>query len=169
MNAPRKYDLVLGIYPNARGFAFAMFEAPSSVVDWGVIEVRGNFKNKQCLRRISSLFGQYEPSVLVLQDASATGTHRARRIRSLHDAITVLADTQGIPVFSYSRDATRRTFAPLGGTTKQLIAEAVGKLVPAFGNFIPPARKIWKNEHGRMALFDAAALVVTYYRSVGGV
>lgn len=165
MNAPRKHNLVLGIYPNSRGFAFALFEAPTSAVDWGVVEVRGNLKNKKCLRRISVLFGQYEPSALVLQDTSAPGTYRARRIRSLHEAIAVLAETQGIPVFSYSRERTRQTFLPLGGTTKQTVAEAIGRLVPAFGNFIPPVRKIWKNEHSRMALFDAAALVLTFYQA----
>jgi hypothetical protein len=167
MNAPRKHDLVLGIYPNTRGFAFALFEAPASAVDWGVVEARGKAKNRQCLRRISVLFGQYEPSALVLQDTSAIGTHRARRIRSLHEAIAVLAETQGIQTFSYSREQTRQTFAPFGGTTKQMIAEAIGKLVPAFGNFIPPVRKIWRNEHSRMALFDAAALVLTYFHAAG--
>lgn len=160
--------MVLGIYPNTRGFAFALFEAPASAVDWGVVEVRGNLKNRQCLRRVSVLFGQYEPSALVLQDTSATGTNRAHRIRNLHEAIAVLAETQGILVFSYSREQTRQTFASLGGTTKQTIADAIGKLVPAFGNFIPPIRKIWKNEHSRMALFDAAALVLTYFHTIGG-
>lgn len=165
MSAPRKYGLVLGIYPNTRGFAFALFEGSASAADWGVIEVRGKSKNRQCLRRISMLFGQYSPDSLVLQDMSENGTRRSRHIRSLNEAIEVLAETQAIAVFKHSRAQVRQTFAPIGVTSKQAIAEAIAKLVPAFGNFIPPVRKIWKNEHSRMALFDAAALVLTFYKS----
>ena len=164
MNVPRKYNLVLGLYPNTQGFAFALFESPESVVDWGVVEVRGRLKNRQCLRRISGLLGQYQPAAVVLQDVSPTETRRAPRIKELHEAIAVLAETQAIPKFSYSRDQTQQTFASFGDTTKQMIAEAIGKLVPAFGNFIPPVRKLWNHEHSRMALFDAAALVLTFYR-----
>ncbi len=166
MNEARKHGLVLSIYPNTLGFAFALFEGFASAVDWGVVEVRGKLKNRQCLRRISALFGQYEPNALVLQDTSENGTYRARRIRSLNEAIGALAETQGIPTFTYSRERTRQVFAPLGATTKQAIAEAISRCVPAFGNFVPPLRKIWKNEHSRMALFDAAALALTYFQSL---
>ncbi|MDC0358592.1 hypothetical protein OAO01_07230 [Oligoflexia bacterium] len=165
MSNPRKHELVLGLYPNTRGFAFALFESPASAVDWGLVDARGEAKNRECLRRISILFGKYEPSALVLQDTSETVTRRSARIRDLHEAIAVLAETQGIPVFSYSREQTRKIFSSMGGSTKQLIAQAIGEIVPAFGNFIPPPRKAWNSEHSRMALFDAAALVVTLYHS----
>src|SRR6266705_6778353 len=103
MNSRSRYDLVLAIYPNTRGFAFALFEGPLSPVDWGVIEMRGEDKNRQCLRRISEMFGRHVPEALVLQDMKGDAKHRARRIRSLNEAIAVLAETQGISMFACSR------------------------------------------------------------------
>jgi Holliday junction resolvasome RuvABC endonuclease subunit len=167
MNGPRKHNLILGIYPNTRGFSFVLFEGPEFTADWGTMEVRGKLKNRQCLRRISVLLGRYQPDALVLQDMSEYGTRRARRICNLNEAIEVLAETQGIQVFKCSRAQVQRAFSSLGATTKQAIAQSISTLIPVFGNFIPPVRKIWKSEHSRMALFDAAALVLTFYRQAG--
>jgi Holliday junction resolvasome RuvABC endonuclease subunit len=165
MTGTRRYNLVLAIYPNSRGFAFVLFEGSLAPVDWGLIDVRGRDKNKRCLRRISQLFGRYTPDALVLQDMS-TGAHRAARIRDLNEATVALAETQGIPVLSYSREQVRQTFEQLGTVTKQTIAEAVAKHIPAFERLLPPMRKIWMSEDARMGIFDAAALVLAFYRSI---
>ena len=160
---------MLAIYPNTRGFAFVVFEGPLAPVDWGVTEIRGTNKNKRCLRRIAMLFGQYEPDALVLQNMSEPdgGVHRARRIRNLNDAIVVLAETQGIPAFAYSRAQVRQCFGHLGPATKHSIAEAIAKHIPAFERFLPPVRKIWMSEDARMGLFDAVALVLTFFQAEG--
>lgn len=165
MNSRRRYDLVLAIYPNTRGFAFVVFEGPLAPVDWGVTEIRGKNKNKRCLRRIAVLFGQYEPDALVLQDMSETSTHRVRRIQSLNEAIAVLAETQGIPAFAYSRAQVRQCFGHLGPATKHSIAEAIAKHIPAFERFLPPVRKIWMSEDAHMGLFDAVALALTFFQA----
>lgn len=165
MNAPCRHNLVLGIYPNTRGFAFAVFEGSLAPVDWGVIEIRGKNKNKQCLQRIAVMFGRYEPDALVLQDMSERGTRRARRIRNLNEAIEVLAGTQNIRVFAYSRARVRQCFESHGLTSKQSVAEAIAKHIPMFERFVPPLRKIWMSEDSRMGLFDAVALVLTFYQS----
>jgi hypothetical protein len=38
MISRRRYDLVLAIYPQTRGFAFVLFEGWLSPVDWGIHE-----------------------------------------------------------------------------------------------------------------------------------
>ncbi|HEX9272035.1 MAG TPA: hypothetical protein VGA01_07465, partial [Candidatus Binatia bacterium] len=77
----RRYNLVLAIYPQSRGFAFALFEGWLAPVDWGVQEIRGRDKNIHCLKRIDALFRLHVPEFLVLQDMSELGTRRARRIK----------------------------------------------------------------------------------------
>ena len=66
----RRYDLVLAIHLQSRGFAFVLFEGWLAPVDWGVQETRGADKNARCLTRIASLLALHTPDVLVLQDMS---------------------------------------------------------------------------------------------------
>lgn len=165
MSQLRKHNLVLGIYPDSRGFAFMLFEGPLAPVDWGTREARGEHKIRTCVARISKLLGQYAPDALVLQNMTATGTQRASGIKVLNEAIALLAETQGIPVFFHSRAEVRERFATLGAVSKDAIAGAIGKHIPMLERLRPPARKPWKTEHPRMALFDAAALVQTFYQS----
>jgi Holliday junction resolvasome RuvABC endonuclease subunit len=154
----------MAIYPNTRGFAFVLFEGPLSPVDWQAVEIkRGRDKNRQCLEAISRLFGRYQPDVLVLQHTGEGGTRRALRIRDLNEAIEVLAETQGIPVAKYSRAQVRACFAETGIVTKPVMAEAIAKHIPVFGKFVPPLRKIWMSEDARAGIFDAIALVLSYF------
>jgi hypothetical protein len=84
MISRRRYDLVLAIYPQTRGFAFVLFEGWLAPVDWAVYEACGADKNARCLSRIASLLALHTPDVLVLQDMSDRGTRRARRIQELN-------------------------------------------------------------------------------------
>lgn len=164
MKAHGRYNLVLAVYPSARGFAFVIFEGPLSPVDWSVREIRGRHKNQRCLVGIAAVLERYRPDVLVLQDMSPTGTRRAYRLRELNAGIGELAEERGIPVFAYSRAQVREAFEPLGLTSKHFIAEMIAKHIPAFDRYLPPPRKPWKSEDARMALFDAAALAMMFFQ-----
>ena len=164
MTVPRKHNLMLGLYPNTRGFAYALFEGAFAPVDWGVVEIRGKDSHKRCLRRIAVLLNYHEPDILVLQDTSDTGTRRARRIRNLNEAIAVLAETQGVATAAYSREQVRMCFGS-ALATKQAIAEAIARRVPMLERLLPAPRKLWTSEHPRMGLFDAAALVMTFFKT----
>ena len=159
----RRHELIMAVYPNARGFAFAVFEGPLAPLDWGAVEIRGRERNKQCVGRVAKLLSRYWPEIVVLQDTSADGTRRAARIRRLNEALAILAEAQGAHVTFYSRERVRASFATEGFATKQRIAEAVAKHIPMLAQFIPPPRKPWHTEHPRMGLFDAVALIMIFY------
>lgn len=163
-----RYNLVLAVYPSARGFAFVAFEGPFSPVDWSAREIRGRHKNQRCLIRIAALLERFQPDVLVLQDMLSTGTRRAYRLRELNADIRELAEERGIPVFVFSREQVREAFAPFGLTSKHFIAETIAKHIPAFDRYLPPPRKPWMSEDPRMAVFDAVALALTFLRSAAG-
>jgi len=163
MNSRKRHLLVLSIYPNSRGFTFVLFEGPLAPVDWGIAEVRGPRKNERCLMRIRGLFGRFAVDALVLQEMSDSSTRRAERIKRLNRHITRLAEDRHIPIFAYSRLQVRACLASIGLTTKQGIAEAIAKRIPAFERYVPPIRKPWMSEHSHMGLFDSAALALTYY------
>jgi Holliday junction resolvasome RuvABC endonuclease subunit len=168
MKMARKHGVVLAIYSNARGFGYVLLESPLSLVDWGVADIRSKEKNRECLRRIAKLFGQYDPCAVVLPDVLSPGAKRAGRVRQLNEAIVVLADTQAIPVFAYAKASVRECFSIGDVRNKYLIAEAIAKRLPELARFIPPPRKPWKSEDCRMALFDAAALGLTFFHKSNG-
>jgi hypothetical protein len=122
-------------------------------------------KNRECLVRISCLFGRCSPDIVVLQDMDERRARRAQRIRELNDAIEALAETQGIQVVSYSRSHVRHCFGEQGFQTRYQMAEAIGRHIPMLHRFVPPARKYWMNEDRRMPLFEAVGLVLTFYQS----
>jgi hypothetical protein len=66
------------------------------------------------LRHIRSLPELHTPDVLVLQDMSERGTHRARRIHDLKQLIAELAERRGVPVSTYSRAQVLEYFAHRG-------------------------------------------------------
>jgi hypothetical protein len=164
----RRYELVLAIYPQSRGFAFALFEGWLAPVDWGVQEVRGRDKNTDCLKRVDSVFALHAPDVLVLQDMSEHGTRRARRIKELNQLIAEHAERRAIPVSTYSRAQILERFADHHGMTKQRLAEAIAKYVPALNLYVPLERKPWMSEDARMGIFEAAALAWMYFHEAEG-
>ena len=164
----RRYDLVLAIHVQSRGFAFVLFEGWLAPVDWGVQETRGADKNARCLTRIASLLTLHTPDVLVLQDMSERGTRRASRIRELNRRTAELADQRGILVRRYSRAQVIECFQEQGARTKQRIAETITKHIPALGLYVPQARKPWMSEDARMGIFDAAALAWMFFHSISG-
>jgi hypothetical protein len=163
INVLTSYGFVVAIYPNTRGLAFVVFEDVTSAVDWGVRGARYEHSNTRYLTAVATLLDRYRPAILVLQDMSSAGTRRARRIQRLNEAIMGFAEDRDIPVRSYSRVLVRETFGLPEPVTKEAIASAIAKQIPAFEYQVPPPRKMWTSEHARMGLFDAAALALTFF------
>jgi Holliday junction resolvasome RuvABC endonuclease subunit len=160
---------VLAIYLSTHGFAFVLFESLQAPFDWGVHgpPPSGADRNEWCQRRVAKIFEQSVPELLVLQDMSKGAFRRTDRIQQLNQAVIERAEAHGIPVFAYSREQVRVCFAQYGIATKDAIAEAIAKNVPALARYTPPKRKPWMSEDRRMALFDAAALALTFYHANG--
>ena len=100
-----------------------------------------------------------------LELARRRGTHRAPRIQKLNHQALQIAKRRGIPVRAYSRAQVVEFFEEFGATTKQRIAEAIAKHIPALSLYVPPPRKPWKSEDPRMGIFDAAALAWMFMHS----
>ena len=156
-------ELVLAIQPFTRGYAFALFEGPLSPIDWGIKEVRGGNRNARCLAAAETLIARTRPDVLVLEDYTGSFARRSRRIKRLQSLITNHAAGQSIDVRHYPRERIRDCFKGVGAVTRYEIAQAIAAQVQAFENRLPPLRKLWEPEDPRMALFDAASLVMTHY------
>ena len=83
----------VGLYPNARGFAYVIFEGPLSPVDWGISEIlHREGRLKTCMKRLAALFDRYCPDVLVLRAAGTTG---AASLTAIIDAAEAFARAEG--------------------------------------------------------------------------
>jgi hypothetical protein len=163
MNEIRQRELVLSVYPFTRGFAFALFEAPLSPIDWGVKDIRGHDKNARSLEAVKQLIERAQPDILALEDCRGPYDRRSLRIARLQRLIKGYAEGQAVDVHAFTRKDIRQCFKASGAVTRYEIAQAIAAQVHAFGHRLPPVRKIWKSEDARMSLFDAASLVMTFY------
>lgn len=163
MNHAHWNNLILAVHLTTRGLAYILFEGSLSPVDWGMKEVRGPRKNARCLARFGRIIARYQPDALVMEDHSGKDSQRSARTRRLYQATEIIARSQGIDVFRYSRRQVRQCFEKVGATTKHEIAQAISQLIPALSHRMPPVRKPWMSEDSRMSLFDATSLAWTFY------
>jgi hypothetical protein len=165
MNESSLIPRVLAIDPTTSGFAYAIFEGPDFLLDWGLTQVRAEQKNALCLKRIDVLLGKYAPDVVVLEAYDGKGSHRRRRVRSLIRSIQRLALKRGVRKRAFSRAEIRKAFGFLGKATKHPIASEIAKRYPQLTWHLPGLRKFYESEDERMSIFDAASLAVTYFET----
>jgi len=127
--AHSKNDRVLAIAPSSRGFGFAVMEGGDILVDWGVRSVTAD-KNADALRKAETMFFLYKPAVLVLEDASAKGSRRSRRVRDLTKEIVATASSRRMKVVLFSRDRVMRAFFEDGIASKHTIARILAMRFP---------------------------------------
>lgn len=153
---------VLAIAPSARGFGFCAMEN-QVILECGKKGAKGN-KNLHSLFKIEKLMKLFQPGVLVLQDMNAKGLHRAPRIKALQGQVIELAEKQKCKVVLFSGKELR--IALLGDVkgTKHEMAEMLAQRFPAeLAGKVPPKRRAWDNEDGRMDIFDAVGLAVVFW------
>jgi hypothetical protein len=152
---------VLAIALTARGFGYCVMEK-NVMLECGHKEVRGN-KNSQSVNKIEKLLKQFLPSVLVLQDVNVTGCRRAPRIKTLHRRIIELAASRKIKVSLLSGKLLREMLLGDVKGTKHDMAEILAKKYSVqIAAKLPPKRRPWENEDGRMDMFDAVGLAVVF-------
>jgi hypothetical protein len=156
----RGTTLFLAIAPSSRGFGYTLFLAPKELLDWGIKEIRAN-KNARCVTQATALIERMRPSVFIVEDWLHAGCRRSGRVKALLQELAGLATANGLTVYTYSRRQVRGTFAA-AGKTKDAIAAAVADSVPALLPWLPRKRRIWESEQHSMAMFEAAALALTY-------
>jgi hypothetical protein len=153
---------ILAVALSARGFGFVVMEGQKTIIECGGRVADGD-KNAQSLAKMKKLLNFYWPGVLVLQDVEAKGSRRAPRIKTLNREIKAVAEKQKIAVKLISGKQLRGLLLGDPKGTKQEMAEKLAKDFPdELASRLPPKRKPWQSEDGRMDIFDAMALAVVF-------
>jgi Holliday junction resolvasome RuvABC endonuclease subunit len=152
---------ILAIALTARGFGYCVMQN-NVMLECGKKEVKGN-KNLQSVSKIEKLMNQFLPSVLVLQDVNATSCRRAPRIKALYKQVIELAAKQKCKVTLFTGEKLRTTLVGNVKGTKYQMAESLAQKYPTeLAAKLPPKRRLWESESGRMDIFDGVALAVVF-------
>lgn len=153
---------IVAIALTARGFGYCVME-DQVILESGNKGVEGN-KNSQSICKIEKLLKRFLPGVLVLQDVNATGCRRAPRIKALHRQVIELAAKYKLKVTLLSGNQLREALLGDAKGTKHEMAEMLAKNYPIeLAAKLPPKRRLWENEDGRMDMFDAVGLAVVFW------
>ena len=158
---------VLAINLTHRGFVFVLFTAPLSPFDWGERVVAKSALHDGTLRAVERIMERYHPEVVVIEDEAAAARLRGSRAALLYRDMAVLAEEAGALSFAYTREAVLRTFAKYQPHSKHDIAKVIAAHISEFRHHLPEKRKLWAKPSAWHALFDAAALGLTYYAADG--
>lgn len=156
---------MLGLFPTARGFGYALLDEERKLIDWGTKGLRGADKNRVSLKAVALLIDHHRPTRVVLEYIAPTKTRRHLRIRVLHAAIEHYARSHRIPVRTFPREQVFRYF---NVRTKHELAVAVGAAFPPLLPRMPKKRRAWDSEHARQSLFDAVALALVCIHTLEG-
>ncbi len=154
--------VVLGFKPSSHGFAWVAFSSPFSINDWGVVDVRAD-KNARCLERFEQLIGRFSAHTLVIEAFEGAEAKVSQRVERLYRAVIALATAKGIDVVMFGRKDVRACFVNVGARTRHEVASAIARSFEILRDLLPEKRRPWEPPHRRMALFDAAAVVLTHF------
>ncbi len=160
MGKPKPAKVVLAVAPVSRGIGYTVFEDPKTPIDWGVKSARIR-KDETCQRHIESLISFYQPDMLVLEEFDED-TNRTR-VAELNDSLSILATLTGVEVSRLHRNNVQTVFSEFGSKTKFGIAKTIADWLPELGVHMPRYRRPWRSEDHSMAMFEAAALALSYY------
>jgi Holliday junction resolvasome RuvABC endonuclease subunit len=162
MNQPKLDRIRIAAFaPSARGFGYCIME-DASILECGYRNARGD-KNLNSISKIEKLAKLFRPNIFVLHDTNAKNSRRAPRIKVLHLLIEKIAAEQKCEVKHISGTKLRKTLVGDANATKHQMAEILAKEFPVeLGGKLPPKRRAWDSEDGRMDIFDATGLAVIF-------
>jgi len=159
--------LVLAVYPTARGFAWVIFESPQKPVAWSLVHARTG-RGDHLVRRFARILDRYAPGTVVLEDFEKT-SRRSARIRHLCQEMAHEAMIRGMETPVFDNDAVRMVFAKYGAMTRAAITRVIADMIEDFRHRMPRPQQTGNSEDVRQSLFDATALVLTYFVYCGDI
>lgn len=154
--------LILCLFPNPKGFGFAVMENAYTVKDCQAVQVYP-MSNQKILKRVREFFETFKPELVVLENYKGKQSRKSKRVQKLIDRITDEARKRSITVSRYSRAQIRQTFRQFNAYNKHEISEAIADSIPDLKYYLRPKRLFYKPEPHTMGLFDAVSLGVTHY------
>ena len=155
--ADSELQRILALDLRLRSFAFAVFEGPKDILDWGKRSFRGgvNAVRVPLVPKIAELFDRYIPDVVVLKRP------KTEKLQIIVSEIRRHANVQKSLVRVLSGKMLASVFVG-SNDNKHQIASRIAEQFPELLSILPPKRRIWQSEDYRISIFDAAAVGIAY-------
>jgi hypothetical protein len=137
------------------------------LLDWGVRTNSGSTCDTitSTREKVSSLLGFYRPAVVAFKCAS---TRREDESSTSMVGLTVKKECflWSVRFQVVTAEAVGSFFAEHACETKFQIAQILGEWLPELAWSVPSKRMPWQSERHAMAIFEAAAVGITYFQEV---
>ena len=151
---------IMAIYPNGRGFGFALMTSAKEPIDCRSLELSSK-SQKKYIKRIRNLLTYYRPTLLIIEDIK--DAKKSKRIEELQEGIQSLTSELNLKVARYSRTQTKEVFASFNAHTRYEIAKCIYDWFPNMGLRLPKVKKVWESDDFDMGGYDALSLALTHY------
>jgi len=144
---------------------FVVLEGLDKLLDWGVRSYTPRYGPLEVTvsRRIASLLGLHQPSVMVLRLPSNRLVKKNDRIRVIVRTLRKEAKRRSVSLRLLRRQRIKKIFSAQGRATKHQIASLMAERFSDLAWKLPPKRKLWQSENYHMTVFDAAAAGVAHF------
>jgi hypothetical protein len=156
------FEKVLTVYPNSKGYAYALMQGPLTILTKKMISV-SPVNNTTIINDVSDLIKEHCPNALILENPKCKYARKSVRGKQLFRSLSVKAKNLEIEVYLYSREDIRLVFEIWKAQTKYEVAEVIAKNIKSFRILLYPRPKYPDTQKYLTALFDAVSLGITHY------
>lgn len=149
---------VLALELRSTACAFAVLEGPERLVEWGSRGITADVS--RFLPKLAREVERYRPDVLVIEDAALT--RKGERVKAHLVWAEQWAEDHELPWTAIARDDLLSWASHLG-TNKETRARGIAELFPELATLVPPPRKVWETEAGRLSVFVAIERALCFY------
>jgi hypothetical protein len=145
---------------------FAVFEGPTSLLDWGVRSFEkgnGEALASSVSDRLRVLFAFYEPSAIVIRSRNYHTRYHKRTHAKIIETIKSESRRHSKGLTIVTAKQVRNAFAKNGEIYKHDIALCVTDQFQELAWKLPRRRKAYQSELTAMLVFDAAANGIAYF------
>jgi hypothetical protein len=155
---------IVSLDVRSKTLAYAVLDGPLQLLDCGVSRsARRGFQTG----RLEKLVRKFQPQVIVLRKVPSGSRRDNPAVQAAIKNIRSQSRRLSVPVVSVEKRFIDQIFRPHCKPTKHQIALLLSAYFPALKWYMPSKRKIWMPEDRRMQYFDAAALGLAYFASLG--
>lgn len=151
----------LAVYPTGLGFGWVVCEGPFQLIESGVFATLDKGRPAASARKLVRLIKRIRPGEFVIEAYD----QRKPPVRAIAGSLVNAAADRGLFVEAHSRATVQRAFEAVGARTREDIAAVLARHFPALALRLPKRRRPWEGEDKRLAIFNAAAVVIAHYHN----
>lgn len=154
---------IISIYPNTRGFAYAVMDSALDLVEMQLISPK-KFDNLKILNLIKKVVSVYGPATILLEDCRSKHCRKGAKTKQLIRSVAAWTKKNSLNTQYYSREQIREVFSRWNAQSKYEIAEVLSRNIEKLKPLMFDKPKYPAREPNVEAVFSAVSMgVVSWF------